>query len=134
MTLPDLIKRLEAAEGASEELDRDICVAAGHQVKFGEFHKRWLMCDTADGNGWIFVPSYTASIDAALTLVPEGMDWEILRLETDGPKRAECFVYPKPYMLCGDGNYGESKDERHYGQSPISAIALTIACLKARLP
>ncbi len=49
--MTDLIKALEAAEGPSRELDLQIAAAVSHNPRF--------------------LPRFTASIDAALTLVPK---------------------------------------------------------------
>jgi len=84
MTLSSLIERLEKAEGPDRELDADIAAA----VLGGEI--QWQTAMTGDalpvrkypskdhirGFGREPVQRYTSSIDAALTLVPEGFKWK----------------------------------------------------------
>lgn len=78
----ELIARIEAASGPCIGLDADIEVATG---KWSEHHyeawQRYQECGEAV-NPPMWVPvnpnRYTASIDAALTLVPEGHDkWAV---------------------------------------------------------
>ena len=67
----DLIERLEAADGPQFVLDVEI----------------WKTCHPADWkwqHGRFNPPAYTASIDAALTLVPEGWLWRIMPSDFDG--------------------------------------------------
>lgn len=74
-----LIERLEKATGPDRELD--ILIGKATSVE------GWRVCDDGSvecyvpdghefGEGWIFtgqeLPAYTSSIDAAMTLVPEG--------------------------------------------------------------
>jgi hypothetical protein len=56
--LLDLAERCEKSEGPSRELDRDIA-----QAVEGEVYPAWSIFNSSP---------YTASVDAALTLVPEG--------------------------------------------------------------
>lgn len=58
-TLMGLAERCEQAAGPDRELDRESCLAARNG--------RWIS-PTA-------VPAYTASLDAAMSLVPEGWRW-----------------------------------------------------------
>ena len=93
----ELIAALEAAEGPSRELDRKIAAIAGwHRVepRFTRNHKHgaWIAPEDfigvmSDGSPILDslhgttlhreVPPYTSSIDAALTLVPDGWGWEL---------------------------------------------------------
>ena len=78
----ELIERLEKAEGPDAELDKCIMMA----VDYKEYERRWWAARPDDiaarymskdqqkqmaEDNWI-APPYTASIDAALTLVPDG--------------------------------------------------------------
>ena len=84
MTLLELAERCEAATGPDAALDREIWLKAvadkeqrflvevgrdAHGDKEANFRTDWM----ADG------ARYTASIDAALTLVPEGSSWMLIR-------------------------------------------------------
>jgi hypothetical protein len=95
--MQELIKRLEEATEGSAGLDHEIADAVG-----------FPMLARA-------IPYYTTSLDAALTLVPEGAIWTI---------------------SCGDGEPGFAfidtggRIEEHDAATP--ALALCIAALRAR--
>lgn len=97
--LASLIERLERASGPDRELDIDICTAIGK---------------TRLAPGFQTAPHYTSSIDAALTLVPDG--W-IAVVSTNGMASVE------------------NKNKKNLVNGPASAtpaIALCIAALRAR--
>lgn len=91
-----LVKRLEAATGPDRELDARIAVAVGA-----------TMTATASAN-------YTGSIDAALTLVPEGGYMKIMR------PVAESAMHP------------EATVGSEWALGKTIPLALCIAALKAR--
>ena len=100
-----LVERMEAATKGSRELD----YAIGGGVAFGSQ-----------------VPNYTTSVDAALTLVPEGMDWGVSwsrlhKLETwvKAPMRRG--------TTCHQGYAPDGDDTARN-----AALALCIAALRAR--
>ena len=96
--LPSLIATLEAATEGSAELDRAICRAiSGDET---QWHK------------------YTRSLDAAMTLVPEG--WFAL-IDTRG--RADVRYAP----------IDQSGYRREVADAATPALALCIAALRARL-
>lgn len=95
----ELIERLEKATGPDRELDIAICAALGK---------------TRLDPGFQTAPAYTDSLDAALTLVPEGLGWIISRHDNGGAYWAEVGDEPWQYT----------------GATP--AIALCIPALKAR--
>lgn len=101
--LDDLISRLVAATAGSRELDYAIW-AIGDPVQFDR-------CMGAN-----LSPCYTTSLDAAMTLVPEG--WRFIRLERmrDSIFSAEIESY--------DGM------ESWYGNHHNMRLALCIACLR----
>ena len=82
-----LSDQVEAATGADRELDAAIGVAIGRfraepnkgwpdRLDYIELREGGVQC--YPGNGFDqLVPHYTASIDAGLTLVPEGLEWEV---------------------------------------------------------
>lgn len=90
MAMGDLIARLEAATGADRDLDASIAVAITPTQKTDDdlIYARERDKDGSDAThpGHYFIksrsgasartaPLYTSSVDAALTLVPEGLDW-----------------------------------------------------------
>lgn len=106
--MTSLITRLEAATGPDRELDLDIHVAI-----WGDNNLRALGIDTA--------PNYTASLDTARSLVPEGWSW----FTGEFSKRVN---HPAQAQLLNGS--ADPKEHRAYAATP--AIALTIAALKAR--
>lgn len=120
MTLNELIAALERAEGPSDELDIACAPYAGWvfakcivSISVGTPRDAWVK---TDGSGeWRFEPpSFTASIDAALTLVPEGYN---------------ALIYPTGAARVWPIK-GRRVDDLSYGRS--AALALCIAALKAR--
>ncbi len=87
-TLLALAARCEAATGADREWDWRIYLA----IK----GRPWTATEDAwmrDNGAQAFpasLPRYTASIDAALTLVPDGWKWTLHSADTAGPPCAYC--------------------------------------------
>lgn len=94
--MSDLIKRIEAAEGPSKEIDRRIAKSRGwHRVEPRFLRNNrggWIAPEDfigvmSDGSPILDsmhgttihgeVPAFTSSIDAAMTLVPDGAIWTI---------------------------------------------------------
>ena len=81
--LTSLIERIEAATGGERELDAEIwlaCTPGATRDKWSYIHKatgrECTVDETRDATDrLIIVPSYTSSLDAALTLLPEGLWW-----------------------------------------------------------
>ena len=125
----ELIARLEAATGPCRELDAAIALAKGW-IQYGpnwftppnltvKHHKSEL-------------PRYTASIDAALTLVPANALWGVKALWDQGP---DANGGPKAYR--GSVDVYEVRDglfwkDNHLSLAPTPALAICIAALKAR--
>lgn len=74
--LKELIGKLEKAMEPSFDLDRDIYEAVGAKPPVGT-GLYWTSPDGKDQHFAGAIPSFTSSIDAALTLVPEDMWWSI---------------------------------------------------------
>lgn len=116
--LQPLISRLEKVEGPDRELDAEIYASIGAVPS--------EVADPITGTEivWIFngsigfPPKFTASLDAAVGLVPEGKAWGI---EDVGAGNPLFEVY------AGDGD-----DADHFVVHKLAAIALCIAALKAR--
>lgn len=120
MGIGELIAALEGATGPSRELEAAIALALGweriHPCRTVGNTGAWR---TPGGHLVYDFPAYTASLDAALTLVPEGWGWS-----------ADC-TSPKPYFRLWLYENGPScQDQDAEGATP--AIALCIAALKAR--
>ena len=117
--MTDLLFRLSVATASSRKLDAEIALANGWiapsvQDKMSFYSDASNCWRGPVGQIEVEPPRYTESIDAALTLVPEGCTWEI----TTG---FEARVWPNKtaWPCCG-------------GSESTPAIALVIACLKAK--
>ena len=98
--MSDIIEILEAADVGSREIDTRIDLIINGQ-RFDDD----------------FVPPYTTSIDAALTLVPDGGDWQMPFHEYNN-KLFRCEIYGKGYVYV-------------YGIAPTPALAICISAMKA---
>lgn len=121
----DLIERLEKATGPDRELDLAIGEAVGEANHSGPAHHRPF-------REW--AKHYTASIDAALTLVPEGwwmtLDRYVISDEPEpSPMAWRAWLRKIEGDLDGDGPVYHRK---HFSPAPTPAIALCIAAMKAR--
>lgn len=126
MTLTELIERLEKAGAGSADLDREI---AQRILGWTEYERGYgTGWRTSDGTPktWHEIPRTTRSLDAALTLVPEGFVYLIREGHPDlpdGSGRTLHFANARPVA-------DFRNDHRAYGNTPI--LALCIAALKAR--
>jgi len=114
--MKDLIEQLERASVPDRELDAQIQKAVGVTTiplyRLGpplNGHPEWVGGPSSNAR-WL--PFYTHSIDAALTLVPEGKTWDL------------CF---DDYLIAC---VGRGTNTGKHNTSP--AIAICIAALKAR--
>lgn len=122
MTPTELIAALEAATGPSRELDGEIALAVNavpvnysrRGVATASARAEWW--DDSRETCWWSAPHFSASLDAAMTLVPDKMGWEMDN-------------WPQGKML-----YHAAIRGGHGLSNATSAIALCIAALKARLP
>lgn len=111
--LSELIERLEKAAGPDHELDCDI-------------YHLWRKTAPAPLGGGIwttdmeYAPAYTSSLDAALTLVPEGWCWRYDSSTFD----AEVSDYSGRFLI--------EADKECHGANKNPAIAICIAALRAR--
>lgn len=130
-TLLALAERVEAATRGSDELDAHIrCALFGKPnnfVKQSHINGAWCVwrIDGAgrevawDGNGLTQLQrlgAFTASLDAAMSLVPSGYEWSVNWCGNSVANVSEIGVdYPV-----------------HCGGATTPALALTAACLRAR--
>lgn len=132
--MKDLIAKLEAATEGSRELDAGICAALRWPVSGkGTVLPAWVHDNfpeweiTKEGRlkaGCLWEPvPFTTSLDAALTLVPEGFTW---RVQCDRHGNAESWTENN------GGDFGGilALDTQTFAATP--ALALCIAALKAR--
>lgn len=145
MTKDELIAALEKAEGPSRELDCYIWAAVngkGQAVRIvGEpaYSPQRFFCNPNSEIEWLgydllnVAPAYTASIDAALTLVPDNHTVYLTRpnLHTTGTEALRmsyaCVAPP------GLGGPQYAKKRAHLSaHHRIAPVALCIAALRAR--
>ena len=116
MNNADLLKlaaSCEQARGPDRELDAAICKALGWKTWERTDGKPWEAQNIE--RGWFNMPAFTASLDAAMTLVPEG--WSVaLHAHSENENRA--CVY-----------YGLAAETFSYAATP--ALALCAAALRA---
>lgn len=130
--LSTLIARLERATGPDRELDvlifksRPDLVDERHCVSWCRMEGRTDL--TRDDFIAAWAPEYTASLDAALTLVPKG--WALYRIDQYNDRenpawgwgvKLRCYERPDSGMSIGESRHS-------------IAHALVIAALKARQP
>lgn len=123
--LSDLIARLEAAKEGSRELDADLHpTPAWHDEDCDEWRAQY-----GDTGGTIEVPHYTTSLDAALTLVPAGWNYQLLKtggvLLLSGKPFSASIKAPSEYGWV-DPPYPSD------GYADTMPLSLCIAAMKAR--
>lgn len=127
--MQDLIERLEKATGPDRELDGLIFQEVGgdHWLNAMRRSQEPSGCplEIAEVTARTYAPSFTASIDAALTLVPEGMWWLI----GAGQTRPDEPLYGAQIRKPGFSTGGEVVSEAEHS---CMAVALCMAALKAR--
>jgi hypothetical protein len=106
-TLVGLAVRCEQATGPDRELDRAVWYAL----------QDILSGDPAHG------PTYTASLDAAMALLPP--NWKLRQMQFSAP----CADDRKWHLNLHGGREGE---DTFVGRGASIALALTAACLRAR--
>ena len=125
-SMRDLIAKIEAATGPDRVLDGDIWIAIngwqerdGCRIPDGVWHRQ----DPNDRIAFEAPPAFTASIDAALTLVPKGCGW------------SAHYVRPSDYApFRGIAEaFDESGNWLHDADAATPALALCAAALRARL-
>lgn len=145
MTLPPLIRRLEAAQQGSRELDADIYRTTTKELTVSQaidLARVDLGREPSDNIKDMFIdnerwrmenpPKYTSSLDIAVTLVPDGALWRIARLMNitdrtlERPKGEPEHAYYAGVGIC------PAPAKWHCTKSLGSpALALVIASLKA---
>ena len=129
-TLLELAERVEALASPDRAMDAEIFKAIGAPVPF-QFANKLIALEFNDVEQAYFArvsddmrvryspPSYTASIDAALTLVPKGLVYNL------GNDTAFCWAYIWDDTPDYDG-------EPYEGRTSTPPCAIVAACLRAR--
>lgn len=121
----DLIARTQKATGPDRELDLEILNYDGRQPP-------WIWLDRASGtitreqygpgaagNPVASLECFTGSVDAALTLIPDGYAWRLDQALSDAGDKTLAWA---------------SVEGFHANRVATPALALCAAALKARLP
>lgn len=115
--LEALIADLEAADGPSRSLDRRIRVVA---ESLGIQISRAML-------------RYTASIDAALRLVPEGWEWKVSNRAVE-PDAGRAYIHTRELQHIGVSGMTPNPAYKGFENTAATpALALCIAALRARL-
>lgn len=128
--LNELIERLEKAAGPDRELDAVIWLAvvpgARRKATTVNHHAGpYVIDETRDATGrLITVPSYTGSIDAAVSLAPEG--WDNLQIH-----RSNSQYYA--IVARGINTITFPIAARRHAQGATKPLAIVIASLRARM-
>lgn len=131
--MQELIAALEAATGPDRELDARILIAADRKRALRlywtgatgiprDLPDDWNMLKGGLGSASIraMAPEYTSSVDASLTLVPEGYLPEITSGKYDGTPHYSMLLWAS-----------KDRGQNIVGHNSL-AIAICIAALKAR--
>jgi hypothetical protein len=128
MTLLELAERCEQATGPDRELDAEIAEASGNvpedyqrATHYGE--PRPYFWHKFEREGEIIPLRYTASLDAAMTLVPEGLEGRVEWRTGKG-------MHPAYASMWGCGARDIDRHDNGHGKTP--ALALCAAALRAR--
>ena len=122
-TLLALAERVEAATAGDRELDAEIAVAAGGFRRTSKSVLSKGQWDYAcEGDSYFIAwPAYTASLDAAMSLVPSGCAWSVEAI----------LSLPEPFhAVVSDGLWLSRSTTPSIAATP--ALALTAACLRSR--
>jgi hypothetical protein len=126
-TFEALAARCEKATGPDRELDADICCvgpltdAVWVSGATASLNRIGMVTRHFDGggHGTLVSPGYTASVDAALALVPEGALFDVGHAGDDKPGVFQSTIMP-------------SKGKTEYAEATAPALALCAAALRAR--
>ena len=138
MTLSEIIARLEAATGPDRELDAEIAVYLGWQRPDAKRPYAWTRPIGPDGSVTTcndsFIPRYTASVDAAATLLLPG--WRVEKLSFGKHVNAErdychCTLERDCYTADRDLDDDEATEIEALNLT-TAPLALCAAALRAR--
>jgi hypothetical protein len=123
ITLLALAERCEQAAGPDKELDQDITklLVPNNARHIHRSRRGWsfFVSDSGKGIEWLENQPYTASLDAAIALVPEGWIYELGRGESE-TSRALCRMSDELGIWTG------------WAVAATAALALCAVALRAR--
>lgn len=130
-----LIARVEGAGGADRELDAMVARAIGRVPAHAMFDYALSGDDTLWWNGLGYkLPAYTASSDAAISLVPEGywLTFDPHFMDEEGIVRFKGYAF-RPDWSRWEPSGTNWLNRIESGLCATPALALTAAALRARL-
>lgn len=126
--MTSLITRLEMLTGPDHEVDAEIAKAIGWRDFISDKVPAYYWIDE-ENRPRLEVPYFTGSLDAALTLVPEGCVWAL----NFASMATIMKVGTKKFDIIDGVIVGQWPENQREGGLPVSvAIAFCIAALKAR--
>jgi hypothetical protein len=135
-----LINRLKEATEPERELDCEIAVAVlGGEVKWQASQytgnlipvRHYPSANHLSGIGHAPVMNYTASIDSALSLVPEGYQW-LVSNRAPTPLQGRAYLHNGQMVNIGGGLERNPNYRGAEYTAATPAIALCMTALKAR--
>lgn len=140
--LTRLEERLIAATGPDRELDRDLWWVMDPRRSQSAFNRASLgLPKEYDPNkpiprgvGFIAVeamaPTYTASIDAALTLVPDGWEW-LVSNRAPAPHTGRAYINNRTLIYIGGGMTPNPRHRSAEVTAPTAPLAICLASTRA---
>lgn len=124
-----LAEKVEGLKGPDREVDRDIALL---RAEYDDPEDLGCFLDPAEavvgGGGQTYAPpAYTASLDAAMLLVPEGWGWLVSQ---PNEKAIASGLLKKRTPVMGEVQYG--CDHRYAVAAATPALALVAVSLRAR--
>lgn len=129
MTRAELIAALEAATGPSRELDAEIAALMGLAVEVQQDEMLDVLWKHPNGKVRCDPPRFTASLDAAMTLMQEGTAIERLSW---WPRCAPGLMASVDLLATDENGFGIPSRRVRNVQAANPALAICIAALKAR--
>ena len=121
-----LAERVEQATGPDRELDALVAATTIRNLAATSFKTLQGWADIAVREKWS-VRRFTASLDAAMTLVPEGWGWMVSQ---PNAKALASGLLKERTPVMGEVQYG--CDQRYAVAAATPALALCAAALRAR--
>lgn len=127
--MSDLVARLEKATGPDRDIDELIAEAVGYKVcsETQAYGRSW---NSPSGYFIGAAPKFTDSLDAAVTLIPEGWAWSV---HVGGCYATGRLLKPRAELAeAVETQFGPAVGIRSQIEAATPAIAICIAALKAR--
>lgn len=118
--ISDLLERIEKATGADEMLDSELEWTLGEWTNLGGWWRQHKVTGEREMYSYRSLPSYTASIDAALALVERKLPKDFHFIELSIQQRTHCEIHDQRVF-----------DALATSDAPTAPLAILAALLKA---